>query len=720
MVVSTDPGICGAVANYSLIVTGAGQITVPFSFTGAPQSWTVPPGVASVTVQASGAQGNSNPLGVVGGLGGYATGTLAVTPGSTLLIYVGGGGSTSTTGGFNGGGNAGTVGNPSSFGGGGGGASDVRVGGNALANRVVVAGGGGGAGGNRVSSLGRGTGGGGGGGYYGGGGGAAWPYTSVIVPTGGTQTAGGMGGNSDWTSVPNNDGFPGALGLGGIGGDEQTSAQAGSQTGTAGGTGGGTSGAIGSYAGNFTGQSGAGGSGFTGGLTGATMTSGLRTGNGEVIISYQVPDTTYAIAGFVSGSLFPLGTTTNTLVVAATGNSDTCTFTLTVIDSTAPTLACPVFDTLFLDSNCVAFVPNYTSMIVSTDNCSSVTTESQSIAAGSPLTGLGSLNPITFTAADATGNEDSCSFVMVLMDNTPPTMNCPSVDFTPAVLDCNPMVNFTAPAILDNCSNSIVTSTHAPGDQFPVGSTTVTYTATDLLGNSATCSFAVVVHAPVLNGWVTMSPAIACLGDTITLTATPGYTYLWSNNATTSSISVLVGGTYFVNFTDVSGCTGRETDTVTFFQLMPVITPTGASLCTGVFTSYQWNMNGSPIPGATAQCYQPTTDGTFSVSVTDANGCSGTSDTLGFVGIAPGYAHAGFDLYPNPAGNAVNLRMEQPLNEQGQILVYDLTGRVVIAQSFAQLQGTMQIDLSGLAKGSYVLKVATSGFEGQRKLMHIE
>ncbi len=63
-----------------------------FNFTGGQQSFVVPPGVTSIHIQAWGAQGAD--AGVqsigVGGLGGFAEGDLAVTPGQTLEIFVGG------------------------------------------------------------------------------------------------------------------------------------------------------------------------------------------------------------------------------------------------------------------------------------------------------------------------------------------------------------------------------------------------------------------------------------------------------------------------------------------------------------------------------------------------------------------------------------------------------------------------------------------------------
>ena len=266
-------------------------IVTNFNFTGAVQTFVVPAGITSVNIKSWGAQGNSNALSVTGGLGGYAEGNLAVTPGQTLFINTGGGATATISGGFNGGGAAGiNSGCAQAQGGGGGGASDVRITANTLANRILVAGGGGGAGANRVANCGRGTGGGGGGGYYGGGGGAGWPGIpgqDGPVPTGGTQSAGGAGGVTTFSPGPTN-GFPGALGMGGAGGTEVGSAQGGSATAERGGIGGGLVGGSGLYnnANNWCGQSGAGGSSYIGGVTSGVTTPGLRTGSGLVQISY--------------------------------------------------------------------------------------------------------------------------------------------------------------------------------------------------------------------------------------------------------------------------------------------------------------------------------------------------------------------------------------------------------------------------------------------------
>ncbi len=128
------------------ILTVVTPTTTTFNFTGGAQTFTVPAGVSSINITTLGAEGGAGATGGdgatggAGGRGSRATGTLAVTPGQVLTIFVGGAGGAPTAG-FNGGG---TGGNANS--GGGGGASDVRFPGASSADRILVAGGGGGGG----------------------------------------------------------------------------------------------------------------------------------------------------------------------------------------------------------------------------------------------------------------------------------------------------------------------------------------------------------------------------------------------------------------------------------------------------------------------------------------------------------------------------------------------------------------------------------------------
>lgn len=182
--------------------------TSTFGYTGAAQSFTVPPQCTSMKATLKGGKGGG------GALPEKTVATFTVVPGQILHLYVGGSGGlpssgTGGDGGWNGGGKGGT--NTAGHGGrGGGGATDIRIGGTTLADRVLVAGGSGGAGGP-------------GGDFVGGrGGGTTGEDGDGVVHSGGntkghggTQLAGGAGGVS--ISPISNDGIDGSLGNGGRG-----------------------------------------------------------------------------------------------------------------------------------------------------------------------------------------------------------------------------------------------------------------------------------------------------------------------------------------------------------------------------------------------------------------------------------------------------------------------------------------------------------------------
>lgn len=249
-------------------VFGTQQVQT-FAYTGAEQTFVVPPGVTQLQVDCRGAQGGQGGgSSVAGGLGGSTNGVIAVTPGETLRINVGGrggqGGGAAGAGGFNGGG-VGSAGSTNA-GGGGGGASDVRRGGTALANRVIAAAGGGGSGSSGSSGL-NGQNGGAGGGLTGTAG-TASGY-GFAGGGGGTQTGGGAGGGNA---------AAGALGVGGA---------AGASAGAAGGGGGGAG-----YYGGGGGAAGTGGGGGGGGSAlvpaGGTTAGGTQSGDGQVVFTYVV------------------------------------------------------------------------------------------------------------------------------------------------------------------------------------------------------------------------------------------------------------------------------------------------------------------------------------------------------------------------------------------------------------------------------------------------
>ena len=267
------------------------RIARTFEFTGAPQAYSVPPGLCRVRIEVVGAAGGEGGTAGSPGFGARAIATFRVTPGERLAVHAGGRGGRAVgavpgRGGWNGGGAGGAAfdgshGQSGKAGSGGGGATDVRRGGGGLEHRIIVAGGGsGGAGGAIGGTLG--TGGGFGGGPTGTDGlaalGTANPATGG---TGGSQTAGGVAGKN----APDRfvSATAGSLGLGGDGASGGISGGGGGGGGHFGGGGGGSEREW--FDGSFGGGHGGGGSGF--GPRGTTYRLNAGAGFGRVTISYD-------------------------------------------------------------------------------------------------------------------------------------------------------------------------------------------------------------------------------------------------------------------------------------------------------------------------------------------------------------------------------------------------------------------------------------------------
>jgi hypothetical protein len=106
----------------------------------------------------------------------------------------------------------------------------------------------------------------------------------------------------------------------------------------------------------------------------------------------------------------------------------------------------------------------------------------------------GSFFPVgttTVTCTPTTGS--ACTFTVQVTDTQAPTITCPTsvTSVTPAPNQMGTIVTYPPPTASDNCPGVTVTCVPASGSIFPVGTTTVTCTATDASGNTATCSFTV-------------------------------------------------------------------------------------------------------------------------------------------------------------------------------------------------------------------------------------
>lgn len=248
-----------------------------------------------------------------------------------------------------------------------------------------------------------------------------------------------------------------------------------------------------------------------------------------------------------SGSTFALGNTTVQLTATdAKGNTATGSFTVTVKDTTAPAIAAPANLTAEATSASGAVV---TFAATGTDLVDGNVSVSASPASGSTFA-LGATT-VTLTAADAAGNTATSTFTVTVKDTTAPVLTTPASQTLEATSAAGAAASFLATAT--DAVGATVSYSHAPGSTFALGTTTVTATAKDAAGNTASGSFTITVKD-------TTAPALT-LPASATLEATSAAGAVATFSASAADI---VSGTVAVTLSKASGTTfALGTTTVT-------------------------------------------------------------------------------------------------------------------------------------------------------------
>ncbi|HLP11508.1 MAG TPA: HYR domain-containing protein [Flavobacteriales bacterium] len=237
----------------------------------------------------------------------------------------------------------------------------------------------------------------------------------------------------------------------------------------------------------------------------SSITVNASPGSCTAVVSWGPPSTTdncpgatiVQTAGLPPGSAFPKGISTVTYTATdAVGNTNTCSFTITVVDNQLPVIvSCPSPIVTTTSTGLCSKVVAWTAPTV-TDNCSGATIV-QTAGAPSGSAFPKGVSTIIYTATDAAGNSTTCSFTITVNDNeTPVISGCPlpiTANTSPG--NCSANITWTAPTVSDNCPGATIAQTTGlpSGSSFPKGTSTVTYTATDAAGNSSTCSFTITI-----------------------------------------------------------------------------------------------------------------------------------------------------------------------------------------------------------------------------------
>jgi hypothetical protein len=219
---------------------------------------------------------------------------------------------------------------------------------------------------------------------------------------------------------------------------------------------------------------------------------------------------------------------------------------------------------------------------------------------------------------------------------------------TTVTVNPNPQATITTNGPTTFCNGGSVTLTASPGTSYlwSNGATTQAITLNSPIGTNnysvqvttgscvSTSAATSVTVNPVPTASITASgPTTFCQGNAVTLTATAGASYLWSNGATTQAITVATSGNYTVTVTNASGCSATSAATTVTVNANPpaVITASGpTTFCNGGSVTLTANSGVSYLwsNGATTQAITvsgPVGATNYSVQVTQAGGCVSSS-----------------------------------------------------------------------------------------------
>jgi hypothetical protein len=290
-----------------------------------------------------------------------------------------------------------------------------------------------------------------------------------------------------------------------------------------------------------------------------------------------------------------------------------------------------------------------------------------------------------------------------------------------------PVISVTAASSTTFCQGGSVTLTATSGNSYLwsngattqsiTASTAGSYSVTVNQGNACVNTSAATVVTVNALPVATITAASAtnfCEGGSLTLTASAGSSFAWSNGATTQSISVATSGNYSVTITNSNGCTAASATTAVtvtpkptvslaaapYTRLFPGIS-TGIAATTSVPVSFIWFRNGAVVSGANNATIPVNIDGVgaYTVQVTNTAGCSNTSLALTIADSVT----ARIFIYPNPNNGQFQVSYYNATPTENTISVFDARGARIVTKKFPLNTSyeRMNIDVRNHGKGTY-------------------
>ena len=398
----------------------------------------------------------------------------------------------------------------------------------------------------------------------------------------------------------------------------------------------------------------------------STLTLNLTINNSTTEILNETQCSSYTLNGTTYNTS---GTYTQTLMNAV-GCDSTITLNLVINQPTSVTLTETACDDYTLNGTTYNTSGTYTQLLTNAAGCDSVITLNLTI-----------------------NNATSSSIITSACDSY--TLN--GQTYTTSGTHVQTIMNAAGCDSVITLTLTINQSSSSSSSEFACGSYTwaqngMTYTASgvymDTIPNTTGC-----------DSVITLNLTIG--GSSATQNVTVCESYTWNQTGITYTAS----GMYSDTLTDVNGCDSVLILNLTVTGLPSAsITNNGGTLTASSGTTYQWlNCNGTvAIIGATSQTFAPTSNGSYSVVVTNAAGCSDTAACVVVTGLGLEELDSqSVQVFPNPTENQVTITMTFA---QANLVITDVQGKTHYT---GQISNGQLINLAQYADGVYILSIET-------------
>jgi len=211
-----------------------------------------------------------------------------------------------------------------------------------------------------------------------------------------------------------------------------------------------------------------------------------------------------------------------------------------------------------------------------------------------------------------------------------------------------------------------------------------------------------------------------CLGQNIILNAGTNDHYIWSDNSSGQTLTVNMSGHYTVTVTDNNGCSNSDQINVSVFS-----TPTSGfsfnisnqdvSFINNSqnASNYFWDFGDGTTSTDVNPSHRYLSPGIYTVVLTSSNSACGQAGSTNNVnitetGISENDAQLQLSIFPNPSNGLVTINVVNTDLTNVSFEVFNSLGQIVYSKKYSGLNASETINLSGMASGTYTVKIKSN------------